>query len=66
MAIITIPAGLRIFNREIELEIEYDSTLNVIELIEVGAGQIGLACVTPAIRAALEAAAQYQKEIGEG
>lgn len=62
---IVIPAGLLIGKREIDIEIQYDP--------EEGDGVIhlrngiytGEVRFTEPVRAALEAAAQYQKEIGE-
>jgi hypothetical protein len=64
--VITIPAGLCIGEREIELEIEFDPACVCAEIYEVvEKGHIGQFVVTNKIRAALEAAAAYQKEIGE-
>lgn len=66
MSIVTIPAGLCIFDREIELEIEWDPDCRQFDMREVkGDAYIGCAIVTNKIRDALEAAAKYQAEIGE-
>lgn len=66
MSIVPIQAGLRIFDREIDLEIDYDPGCMWSDIHEVnGERYIGKLNVTEKIRSALEAAAKYQAEIGE-
>ena len=65
MSIITIPAGLLIFDREIDIEIQYhpDEHDGVMRLRDgIYTGEVKF---TEPIRDALEAAAKYQAEIGE-
>lgn len=62
---ITIPAGLYIYNREIDIEIQFDPECGSAHVTDDEHVWLGVIVLTEKIRDALEAAAQYQKEIGE-
>lgn len=67
MSSITIPAGIHIFDREIDIEIEYNRDSAAYEIYQVSNHgpniPIGLLRMTPKLIGALEAAAEYQANI---